>query len=195
MSGYGPALWNRLLIISAEDCWGTVTQHVEAVRQEVKALEAADIQVNKNKRKSEKVLLFAVRAAYMLAAAEKCRDVDNFICLVYEAEGNHKQFAVAQEKLLADLKAAKHEKLPIPPEALDKHTREGRERLRKKGLNDAQMTDLMIVTETKALKPRHKGEFDDLPGQLPVFTEGELKKQEEEQERLSKESKKDNDGN
>jgi hypothetical protein len=34
-----------------------------------------------------------------------------------------------------------------------------------------------------------------LPGQLPVFTEEELKKLEEEQERLSKESKKDNDGN
>jgi replication-associated recombination protein RarA len=48
-SGFGPHVWNRLLIISAEDCWGTVTQHVEALRQEFKALEAADKHINKNK--------------------------------------------------------------------------------------------------------------------------------------------------
>ena len=37
-TGFGPRVWNRLLVISAEDCWGTVTQHVEALRQEVPAV-------------------------------------------------------------------------------------------------------------------------------------------------------------
>jgi hypothetical protein len=162
-SGFGSYLWNRLLIISAEDCWGTVTQHVEALRQEVKALESADQHVNRGKAKDKKVVLFALKAAHLLAAAQHCRDTDNFYCLVY------KPHAVPEEKLLADLEQARKDKPPIPPEAFDKDTRKGKERLQKKGLNEKQMTDLMIVTETKALKPRHKGFFDDLPGQVKVI--------------------------
>jgi hypothetical protein len=157
-SGFGPAVWNRLLIISAEDCWGTVTQHVEALRREVKALEAADKQINKDKDGSDKKplnLLFVVKAAYLLALAQKCRDVDNFICLIYAPA------AIPGEELLADLKAAQDgERIPIPADALDKHTIEGKMRLKKLGLPDKQITEEFIRKETKALKPRVPGMFD-----------------------------------
>jgi len=158
-SGFGPAVWNRLLVISAEDCWGTVTQHVEALRQEVKTLEAADKQINRGKDGSEKKLLnvlFVLKAAYLLALAQKCRDVDNFYCLIYVPA------AIPEKELLAYLEAAKDEKIQIPEDAIDKHTIEGKMRLKKLGWSTKQITEQFILKETKALKPRHKGEFDNL---------------------------------
>ena len=135
-SGFGPVVWNRLLTISAEDCWGTITQHVEALRQELKALEAVDKHINKNRDGSKSKplhVLFVLKAAYLLALAQKCRDVDNFYCLVYVPA------AIPEKELLADLEAAKDEKL---------------------GLSDKQMTEQFIQKETKALKPRVPGIFD-----------------------------------
>ena len=105
-------VWNRLLVISAEDCWGTVTQHIEALRREIKALEAADKLVNKGKDDRKATVLFVLKAAYLLATAYKNRDVDNFYCLVYQPA------AIPEEELLADLEASKDVKEPIPPEAL-----------------------------------------------------------------------------
>jgi len=164
-SGFGPHVWNRLLIISAEDCWGTVTQQVEALRQEVQALEAADKHINKNKDGSKSKLLnllFVLKAAYLLALAEKCRDVDNFICLVYRPA------AIPEKELLAELEATQAEIIPISPDALDKHTLEGKRRLKQMGWSDKRMTEQFIVKETNALHPRHKGEFD---GLLAVLNE------------------------
>ena len=149
-------VWNRLLVISAEDCWGTVTQHVEALRQEVKALEAADKLVNKGKDDSKATVLFVLKAAYLLATASKNRDVDNFYCLVYQPA------AIPEKELLADLEASKDLKEPIPPEALDKHTAEGKKRLQAMGWSEKQMTEQFILNETKSLKPYHEGEFHHL---------------------------------
>jgi hypothetical protein len=160
-SGFGPHVWNRLLVISAEDCWGTVTQHVEALRQEVKALESADKQINKGKdggKKKPLNVLFVLKAAYLLATAYKNRDVDNFYCLVYQPA------AIPEKELLADLEDSKDLKEPIPPEALDKHTVEGKKRLQAMGWSEKQMTEQFIVNETKRLKPYHEGEFHHLGG-------------------------------
>ncbi|MGD0228700.1 MAG: hypothetical protein ABSF71_40895, partial [Terriglobia bacterium] len=142
-----------------EDCWGTVTQHVEALRQEVKALETADKHINKNKDGSKNKplnLLFVLKAAYLLALAQKCRDVDNLYCLDYRPA------TIPEEELLADLEASKGKKVPIPPHALDKHTVEGKMRLKKLGWSDKKMTEQFILKETKALRPRHAGAFDNL---------------------------------
>jgi hypothetical protein len=149
-------VWNRLLVISAEDCWGTVTQHVEALRQEVKALEAADKLVNKDKDDSKATVLFVLKAAYLLATASKNRDVDNFYCLVYQPS------VIPEKELLDDLEASKDLKEPIPPEAIDKHTPEGKKLLRARGLSEKQMTEQFTLKETKALKPYHQGEFHHL---------------------------------
>lgn len=158
-SRFGPHVWNRLLVISAEDCWGTVTQHIEALRQEVKALESADKQVNKYKDGSKGKplnVLFVLKATYLLATACKNRDVDNFYCLVYQPA------AIPEKELLADLEASKDLKEPIPPEALDKHTVEGKKRLQALGWSEKQMTEQFILNETKRLKPYHHGEFHQL---------------------------------
>jgi hypothetical protein len=157
-SGFGPAVWNRLLIISAEDCWGTVTQHVEALRQEVKALETADKHINKGKDGSKQKplnVLFVLKAAYLLALAPKCRDVDNFYCLKYVPG------AIPEKELLVDLEGAQNEKITIPEDALDKHTIEGKARLKKMGLSEKQMTRQFIEKEAKALMPRVPGIFDE----------------------------------
>jgi len=171
-SGLGPHVWNRLVIISAEDCWGTTTQHVEALRQEVKSLEAADKHINKGKDGSKKKplnVLFVLKAAYLLANAYKCRDVDNFYCLLYVPA------AIPEQELLADLEASKHVKEPIPPEAIDKHTAEGRKRLKALGWSEKTMTEQFILKETKALRPRRKGDFDNILdgiAELPVPESG-----------------------
>ena len=158
-SGFGPHVWNRLLVISAEDCWGTVTQHIEALRQEVKALESADKQVNKYRGRSTGRplnVLFVLKAAYLLATAQKNRDVDNFYCLVYTPA------AIPEKELLADLEASKDLEEPIPPEAFDMHTAEGKKRLKAMGWTEKQMKEQFILNETKSLKPYHEGEFHHL---------------------------------
>jgi hypothetical protein len=145
--------------MSAEDCWGTVTQHVEALRQEVKALEAVDKHINKGKdggKKKPLNVLFVLKAAYLLALAQKCRDVDNFYCLVYAPAA-----MIPEKELLADLEAAQGEKIAISEDALDKHTVEGKMRLKKLGWSDKKMTEQFILKETKALKPRVPGVFDE----------------------------------
>jgi hypothetical protein len=149
-------VWKRLLIISAEDCWGTVTQHIEALRQEVKALESADKHINKSSQSNPLNVLFVLKAAYLLATASKNRDVDNFYCLVYTPA------AIPENELLADLEASKDLKEPIPPEALCIHTPEGKKRLRALGWSEKQMKEQFILKETKALKPYHEGGFHHL---------------------------------
>ena len=149
-------VWKRLLIISAEDCWGTVTQHVEALRQEVKALESADKHINKSSQSKPLNVLFVLKAAYLLATACKNRDVDNFYCLVYQPA------AIPEKELLDDLEASKDVTEPIPPEAFDKHTVEGKKRLKALGWSEKQLKEQFILKETRALKPYQEGEFDHL---------------------------------
>jgi hypothetical protein len=162
-------VWNRLMVISVEDCAGTTTQHVVSLRRqevnavlqkELEALRQADETVNKNKSEGEEnppCVIFVMKAARMLAMAPKCRDDDNFYCLVYLPG------AIPEKELEADLKAANSSKTePIPPEAYDKHTRRGQKIIREKGWTKKQVLEDFILRETKALKPRAKGEFDNL---------------------------------
>jgi hypothetical protein len=158
-SGFRSHVWNRLLIISAEDIWGTATQHIEALRQEVKVLESVDKHINTGKNGSDKKpfnVLFVLKAAYLLATALKNRDTDNFYCLVY------KPAAIPENELLADLEASKDVNEPIPQEALDMHTAEGRRRLKALGWSKKQMKEQFILKETNSLSPRHDGEFSNL---------------------------------
>jgi hypothetical protein len=162
-------VWNRLMVISAEDCAGTTAQHVVSLRtqeinavlhKETEALREADESVNRNKAggpKNPPCVLFAMKAARLLAMAPKCRDGDNFYCLVYRPA------AIPEKELEADLKAGSlDEKEPIPPEACDKHTRTGQRIIREKGWTEKQALEDFVSRETKALKPRAKGEFDEL---------------------------------
>ena len=68
-SGYGNYVWKRLLTVSAEDCWGILTQ-------EVKALHDSYALVNANvPAKQAKGRIFISKAVILLCAAKKNRDV------------------------------------------------------------------------------------------------------------------------
>lgn len=75
---YNAFLWNRLFIISCEDCKAPVTR-------EIVALHECDQMLNKNKKKGEKNKIFIGKALVILLEAAKGRDGDYMAdCLMRE---------------------------------------------------------------------------------------------------------------
>ena len=145
-SGFGNYVWKRLLTISAEDCFGLITQ-------EIKALHDSYQLVNKGiPASAAKGRIFISKAVIVLSLAKKNRDADHLQNFVYDqCKG------IDAARLAADLrKAPKY--VPIPDYAYDCHTAAGR----KKGRTKAQF----FRDEQRALKPHQPGLFDDLPGRL-----------------------------
>ncbi len=140
-SGFWGFVWRRLHIIASEDIADPITREVEALQR------SHDL-VNKG-AKGDRVpgRLMVVKAVLLLAAANKCRDADHLICLVYEDQ------TIPAEELLADLEAAKDTKEEIPDYALDMHTLRGR----KMGRNNR---DKFLKAEFEALNPRVPGLLD-----------------------------------
>src|SRR6187399_3465198 len=98
-SGYGNYVWKRLLTVSAEDCWGILTQ-------EVKALHDSYALVNQNvPAKQAKGRIFVSKAVILLCAAKKNRDADHLQNFVYDALAG-----IDADKLAADLLKAGKEK-------------------------------------------------------------------------------------
>lgn len=144
-SGYFNYVWKRLLTISAEDCWGILTQ-------EIAALHAAFREVNANPSKDGKAKgrIFISKAVILLASAKKSRDADHLTNLVYDPD----QIGVDAETLAAEIAAARREPedVEIPDYALDCHTARGR----KAGKTKKDF----FLNEHDALKPRQSGLFD-----------------------------------
>jgi replication-associated recombination protein RarA len=143
-SGYHEYIWRRLLTISAEDCWGILTQEVAGLR-------AAFREVNARPSKDRKTRgrIFIAKAVILLAAAKKSRDADHLTNLVYDADG------VDAETLTRELEETRRspEAVEIPDYALDCHTRRGK---------DAGKTKRdFFLEEYDALAPRQPGLFDD----------------------------------
>ena len=140
-SGYGNYVWKRLLTVSAEDCWGILTQ-------EVKALHDSYALVNANvPAKQAKGRIFISKAVILLCAAKKNRDADHLQNFVYDQCAG-----LDADKLAADLQKAGREK--IPDYAFDCHTQKGR----KMGKSKAEF----FRDEQAALEPFQPGLFDDL---------------------------------
>ena len=140
-SGYGNYVWKRLLTVSAEDCWGILTQ-------EVKALHDSYALVNANvPAKQAKGRIFISKAVILLCAAKKNRDADHLQNFVYDQCAG-----LDADKLAADLQKAGREK--IPDYAFDCHTQKGR----KMGKTKAEF----FRDEQAALEPFQPGLFDDL---------------------------------
>lgn len=137
-SGYQDYLWRRLLTVSAEDCWGIITQEIEALYRAWLVIAA-----NKGKTKGR---IFASKAVIILCLAKKSRDPDHLQNLVYDAEG------IPPEQLLADLESSRDESHLIPDYAYDIHTSAGRKAGKTK-------TDF-FREEHAALSPRVQGLFD-----------------------------------
>lgn len=142
-SGYAEYVWRRLLVISAEDCWGILTQEVESL---YRAWQLIDKNFRAKGIKG-RGRVFAAKATILLAMAKKSRDADHLTNLVYDPR------AVPDDQLEADLDAARQNMEPIPDEALDFHTRAGKRKGRKR--------EQFIIDEHAALHPREPGLFDD----------------------------------
>ena len=140
-SGYGNYVWKRLLTVSAEDCWGILTQEVKALHDGY-ALVNATVPA-----KQAKGRIFISKAVILLCAAKKNRDADHLQNFVYD-----QMAGIDADKLAADLLAAGRE--PIPDYAFDCHTQKGR----KMGKTKAEF----FRDEHAALEPFQPGLFDDL---------------------------------
>lgn len=140
-SGFQKYVWRRLLTISAEDCWGILTQEIEAMSR-------AFEKVNDGRPKLEKPkgLIFIAKAVILLSQAKKSRDADHLTDLIYDAKG------VDDPTLEADLVAARDSIEPIPDYALDVHTMAGK----RAGKTKKQF----FIEEFDALSPRQSGLFD-----------------------------------
>jgi len=141
-SGYGNYVWKRLLTVSAEDCWGLLTQ-------EVKALHDSYLVVNKGVPAAEaKGRIFISKAVILIAVAKKNRDADHLQNFVYD-----QKIGVDDKILAADLRRAP-KYTPIPGYAYDCHTIKGK----KMGKTKADF----FREEQQALNPFIPGLFDHL---------------------------------
>lgn len=143
-SGRSALAWRRMLTMSAEDCADFVTSEIEALYK-------ASHDAKSSGKEPESV--FIAKASIILAQAKKSRDADHLAILVWKAK-----IGLTDEELMADLAAARSERVEIPEEALDCHTMSGKRR----GKTKLQF----FGDEHDALSPRIPGLFDDVVEQL-----------------------------
>lgn len=139
-SGFGNYVWKRLLTISAEDCWGIITQEVKALYDSY-----ALINANLSGRRA-RGRIFISKAVILLCAAKKSRDADHLQNFVYD-----EMRGVDPDTLADDLRNAP-EYVPIPEYAFDCHTRRGKAAGKTKGD--------FFRAEYSALLPMQQGIFD-----------------------------------
>lgn len=138
---YRKYLWKRLLVISAEDCYGIMTK-------EIIALKLADDETGKTED------IFISKAVCLLCMARKNRDACYLACNCTDLEDvivdkDIEGMIPIEECRLIDAK--------IPEWVFDCHTLRGK--IKGKTIND------MIVEEQKALNPHQVGMFDDPDGE------------------------------
>ena len=140
-SNYRDYVWKRLYTISAEDCYGLITNEIEALWQ---GHELVNKNLNKNKT-GPKGRIFVSKAVLLLCECRKCRDADHLQNLVYDRNN------VDVERWIDDVRAFPIE---IPPYTYDVHT--------KKGKKNGRTKEEFFREEYEALRPRVPGLFDDL---------------------------------
>ena len=135
-------LWKRLLVISAEDCYGIITKEIVGLKM------ASDI-ANKGRKGYDIDPIFIAKAITLLCSARKNRDACYFACnymcidrLIPEEEIEH-----------IDLDSCSLGTEGIPDWVFDIHTIKGRIN----GKTDLDMT----IDEQKALTPLQIGIFDE----------------------------------
>ena len=133
---YRKYLWKRLLIISAEDCYGIITK-------EIVALKIADDEVG------GKDYIFVAKAICLLCEARKNRDACYFACNYMNSENVLSMDEIREE---CPIEQCKLEADFIPDWVFDVHTLKGK--MRGKTIED------MIRDEQEALKPKQLSMFD-----------------------------------
>ncbi|MEW6171142.1 MAG: hypothetical protein AB1472_06260 [Candidatus Omnitrophota bacterium] len=139
-SNYSNYLWERLLIISAEDCWGVITQEILALKT---ACEMMEKKITKGISRGR---IFVAKAIIILCQAKKSRDADHLTNFIVD-EG-----MVDEGKLERYLDEVREQNIDIPEYAFDCHTLKGRRMGKTK--------TAFWETEFNALYPRQTGLFD-----------------------------------
>lgn len=135
MVRYRPLLWKRLRTISAEDCYGCVTQEIIALQQ-------AD-EMENGKNGVVKSSIYIAKALTLLIRTPKNRDADWLACNLINS------------RFLLDIDKC-HEKLDkLPDYTYDVHTLRGKYMGKTK--------EDMIRDEQNALHPHKEGLFDKFP--------------------------------
>ena len=143
---YRKYVWRRLLIISAEDCWGVVTKEIIAL------YEAEKVVTNNWQKGNDGGTIFIAKAVVLLCMAAKNRDACYMACNFMNDE-----YTLTDEQF--DEYASEYKQVPeaeldaIPAWVFDIHTRQGR-------INGATLLD-MVKSEQECLKPNQIGFFDD----------------------------------
>lgn len=133
---YRKYLWKRLLVISAEDCYGIITK-------EIVGLKLADDETG------SKEDIFIAKAIVLLCQQRKNRDACYFACnFMTDSLMNPEDIEVPTE-----LERCKLEKDIIPDYVFDVHTLKGK--MRGKTILD------MIKEEQEALYPKQMSLFDE----------------------------------
>jgi len=134
---YRGYLWRRLLVISAEDCYGIMTQEIIALKQAEEAM-----------KEPEKI--FVSKAIVLLCCARKNKDADYFACNLMHSDSPMPKEEIEHYDIseIEDLPGGK-----IPQWVYSWHTRKGRE-LGKDCVDS-------IIEDQLALTPHQMSLFDD----------------------------------
>lgn len=145
--GYYAFLWNRILICSAEDCYGMLTQ-------ELLALKTACNDFNKTKTNDKKTKIFVAKAIVLLLQAGKNRDADYLACSLmrHDLPELKNKLLLDEQNGSIDLESCTFDG-EFPEYVYDKHTIKGK-------LMGKTSQDFDKV-EGESLKPRQVGLFDD----------------------------------
>lgn len=139
---YSKFMWKRLIVSSAEDCWGIMTK-------EIIALKLADDFINNGKYGYDKDPLFVAKAITLLCMARKNRDACYVACNFMTA-GDILNPDEIEHIDISSLKKMRDE--DIPDWVFDVHTLRGKMR----GKTEVDMGE----DEQKALTPHQQGLFD-----------------------------------
>jgi replication-associated recombination protein RarA len=138
-SNFRDYVWRRLFTISAEDCWGILTQEVESLYRSWAVI---------HKAKPGKGRVFVAKAVLLLAQSKKSRDADHLTTLLYDAK------ALPDTEIEQALDEARANPEAIPDYAQDCHTAKGKRMGKTKAA--------FFQDEQAALSPRQPGLFDNL---------------------------------
>ena len=129
-------LWKRLLVISAEDCYGVITK-------EIIALKMTDDATGKKED------IFISKALVLLCQAKKNRDACYLACNYMNMDDTIPEDQIEHVDLDTEERLKDYE---IPKWVFDVHTLKGK--IAGKTIND------MIIEEQAALQPKQLGLFD-----------------------------------
>lgn len=140
---YSEYCWRRLLTISAEDCFGLVTQ-------EIKALYDSFHVVNKGKKGAElKGRIFISKAVIILCTCKHSRDSDLLSNYIYDKKQLVSDSEI--EKLFREVRSSPME---IPEYVFDCHTA--------KGKRAGKTKKEFFIEEEKALSNKQMSLFNDI---------------------------------